>query len=263
MAANRLGFKHKKVQRLRRLIRQQSLREAEGVFVAEGIKLLSEALASGVDVEGIYLAPGAPADLEDLARRSGVRIHLLDEGVMERTAGTVTPQPVVSVVKAPVASLDALAGASAVAVLVDVRDPGNAGTILRSAEASGVGAVVFCEGSVDPFNPKTVRSSAGAIFHVPVVKNEPVDAVLRALRNSAVAAVGTAGDAPNLYDQFDMTKPVAIFVGNEANGLPAAVQQRLDSTVSIPIEGRSESLNAGVAFAVVAFEMARQRRAAK
>lgn len=262
MAANRLGFKHKKVQRLRRLVRQQSFRESEGVFVAEGVKLFEEAASSGSDIESAYIALDSAISPTEIAERGRCRVHVLDEGVIERIAGTVNPQPIVTVVKTATKQLADLS-ADSVAVLVDVRDPGNAGTILRSAEASGIGAVVFCDGSVDPYNPKTVRSSAGAVFHVPVVTGVAVGDVIERMAELRVPTIGTAADATTSYSDADLSKPCAVLVGNEANGLSSEVQARLAHNVSIPIVGRSESLNAGVAFAVVAFEMARQRRAAR
>ena len=166
--AEGLDYKHKKVQRLRKLVRKREFRAAEGVFVLEGYKLLEEALAAGASVEAVYLAPGALHRAIDDAVDAGVRVHPLAAGVLERVTDAVSPQPVVAIARTPSWSVDVLKDVSSVLLLVDVRDPGNAGTILRSAEAAGIGAVVFCEGSVDVFNPKTVRSRPGRCSACPV-----------------------------------------------------------------------------------------------
>jgi TrmH family RNA methyltransferase len=158
-------------------------------------------------------------------------------------------------------SLDALARDGVVVVAVDVRDPGNAGTLVRSAAAAGARGVVLCEGSVDLYNPKTVRATAGAMFRVPVVTSVDVNEALRALGAEGrrrLAAVARAGDD---YTTVDLTAPVALVVGNEAHGLPVDLAE-IDGSVSIPMPGATESLNVGVATAVLCFEAARQARAA-
>lgn len=132
--------------------------------------------------------------------------------------------------------------------------------MIRTADASGVGAVVCCEGSVDPTNPKTVRSSAGSLFHVPVVAGGPPEAVLAALRGWGFTTVGTLVHNGLDYTTFDWKQKVAVVFGNEASGLGPSVVDALDATVSIPMAGRAESLNVGVSAAVLCFEAMRQRR---
>jgi TrmH family RNA methyltransferase len=172
----------------------------------------------------------------------------------------VTPQPVVAVVPYVDLPLASLRGASMLVVAVDIRDPGNAGTILRSAEAAGAGGVVCCGGSVDVFNPKTVRASAGSLFHVPVVAGgSPVD-VLQEVATWGVERLATVADGGRDYADVDLTRPLAFVLGNEAHGLPADLASEIDATVTIPMLGRTESLNVGMAAAVLCFEAARQRR---
>ncbi|HVM41629.1 MAG TPA: RNA methyltransferase, partial [Acidimicrobiia bacterium] len=142
-------------------------------------------------------------------------------------------------------------------VLVDVREPGNAGTIVRGAEAAGATAVVFCRGSADPFAPKVVRASAGALFHVPVVVGGEPGEVLDVLAQRGVRRLGTAVNAGVSYTELDWTVPTAIVVGNEAWGLPPTAP--VDAMVTIPMPGRSESLNVAMATAILLFEAARQR----
>jgi TrmH family RNA methyltransferase len=260
MSEASLDYKHKKVQRLRKLVRKRDLRLAEGVFVIEGYKLLEEALGSGAFIEAVFTAPGADHPSIDQALQAGVRVHRLDDGVIERVADAVTPQPVMAVVRSSRWSMNVLADVTSVVVLVDVRDPGNAGTIMRSAEAAGIGAVVFCDGSVDVFNPKTVRSSAGAVFRLPCLQGVSPTEVLQYLRSEEFLIFGTAGSGETPYDEADFTRRSAIVLGNEAKGLRETVLGQMDQTVVIPIEGRSESLNVSMAAAVLCFEVARQRR---
>ncbi|HEY2430968.1 MAG TPA: RNA methyltransferase [Acidimicrobiales bacterium] len=232
----------------------------------EGATLLGEALDAGAPVESVYVAPRPAGDPEppEVARawQAGVRVHDLGPGVLERVAGTVTPQPVLAVVGMVDGGLEALAASGPVVVCVDVRDPGNLGTVLRSAEAAGAAGVICCDGTVDVYNPKCVRASAGALFHVPVVAGGSAVSVLAALAASGRRRLGAAVGSGEPYTSADLAGPVALVLGNEAGGLPAEVAPELDGYVHIPIEGRSESLNVGMACAVLCFEAARQRHLA-
>lgn len=252
--------RHQKVQRLRRLLGRRSTRQAERVFVAEGTKVVSEALAAGVTPEGVYLAPDAPDDVVTLAEASGARVYVLAPGVLERVADTVAPQPILAVLPYVDVALETLADASFLVVCIDVRDPGNAGTVLRSAEAAGADGVVCCGGSVDVYNPKTVRASAGTLFHIPVVAGgDPVE-VLERIGYWGIRRMGAAARTGADYTTLDLTGRVAFVLGNEASGLPDVVAPVLDGEVAITMAGRAESLNVGMAAAVLCFETARQRR---
>ena len=260
--ASTLALRHQKVQRLRRLLSRRSAREAERAFVVEGAKVLSEALDAGVAIESVYLAAGASEEVASRAYDAGARIFELAPGVLERVAGTVTPQPVMAVVPFVDRPLADLRGANLSVVAVDVRDPGNAGTILRSAEAAGADGVLCCEGSVDVYNPKTVRASAGSLFHVPVVAGgDPVE-VLQTMASWGVRRLATSVTDGRDYSEVDLTGPIAFVLGNEANGLAPELDELVDERVTIPMAGRSESLNVGMAAAVLCFEAARQRRLA-
>ena len=261
-----LAYRHQKVQRLRRLSSRRSAREAEHAFVAEGSKVLGEALAAGAPVESVFVAPEGLTDpVVAAAYERGARVHELAPGVLERVAGTVTPQPVVGVVGYVDVELNELrdrAQRSFLVVCVDVRDPGNAGTVMRSAEASGAAGVIFCDGTVDVYNPKTVRASAGSLFHVPVVAGGNPLEVPDAMASWGVRRLMTVAQTGTPYDAVDLTGPIAFVLGNEAHGLPPAVSDHIDATVTIPMIGRSESLNVGMAAAVLCFEASRQRRTA-
>jgi TrmH family RNA methyltransferase len=257
-----------RVRRIRRLLAQRSARRSEGAFVVEGTNVLEAALDGEADIEALYAAPEAESEcpaLLDRAGRRGIIVHRLGPGVLERVAGTVTPQPVLAIARRRPPALADLTAAGEGAeprllvVGVDVRDPGNGGTLIRSAEAAGAHGVIFCRGSVDVTNPKTVRASAGALFHVPVVEGcdpQEVLGVLGDLGLQRIAAVAHGGERP---DRVDLARPVALVFGNEASGLPAEVLAGVDTAVTIPMPGRSESLNLGMAASILLYEARRQR----
>lgn len=249
---------------------RRSAREDEGRFVIEGVNLLEEALAAGATIEAVYVggewAQGSHDRLSGLLERcprTGAQVFELEPGVLARVAGTVTPQPVIAVVETPVFELAGLKAASPqlVVVCVDVRDPGNAGTVARSAWAAGADAVVCCEGTVDLWAPKAVRSSAGAVFHVPIVSAGPAAEVLAEIGEWGLRRLGTVSEGGVDYAAEDLTGRVAFVFGNEAAGLPlGGLRTHLDGLVGIPMARGAESLNVGMAAAVLCFEVARQRR---
>lgn len=248
--------------------------------MVEGVKVVGEALASGMEIESVYVdrsgsPDGAVDSLLEAAYAAGSRVFDLAPGVLARVADTVSPQPVMAVVRhmdVPLAALrraaadgagaGADAGADLVVVCVDVRDPGNAGTVLRSAEAAGATGVVCCDGSVDLFNPKTVRASAGSLFRLPVVAGGDPAEVLAELGSWGLSRLASTPRGGASYSEVDLTGPVALVVGNEAHGLPGGLDTLIDGWLTIPMAGRAESLNAGMAAAVLCFEAARQRRLA-
>ena len=224
--------------------------------MVEGSKLLAEAVAAGAVIEEVFVAPGASVP-------DGFRVSQLEPGVLEKVADTVSPQPVLAVVRAVDVPVDAVAEADWIVIAADVRDPGNAGTLLRSAEASGAGAVLFCDGSVDVYNPKTVRASAGSLFHVPVVSNGDPAEVLEQVSRWGMARLGTVAAGGTDFTSADLgTRRVALVFGNEAWGLAPELETLVDEHVTITHVGRTESLNVGMAASVLCFEVARQRRSA-
>jgi len=235
------------------------VRQAEGVFVAEGVTLLREALATGHRPEAVFHAPDADPALLALAFDAGAAVFGLADNVMESIADAVTPQSVCAVMPAVDVPLEALPPGGFVVVGVDVRDPGNAGTLLRSAAAAGAAGVVFCAGCVELGNPKTVRATAGALFHVPVVTGPAVHDVLAVLGAAGRRRLGATSHGGEDYTSVDLTGAVALVVGNEAHGLPEALTG-LDGRITIPLPGPVESLNVGVAASVLCFEAARQAR---
>jgi TrmH family RNA methyltransferase len=263
--AELIGARHHTMQRLRRLSRRRSARSDEGAFVIDGPTLLAEALEAAVPVTDVVAAPACPAGLVDRAARAGAVVHHARQDALDRVVDTVTPQSVAAVARfsdrdpADVAA----AGEPLTLVLVGVADPGNAGTLLRSAEAAGAGAALFCDGSVDPYGPKCVRSSAGSVFRLAIAREAESGAALAALVARGIRTVATLARGAPPYDTVDLRGPVALVLGNEAHGLPATVAEgAIDAAVSIPMAGRTESLNVAMAGTVLCFEVLRQRRAA-
>lgn len=235
---------------MRRLAGRRTSRSEEGAFIVEGAVLVAEAVDAGWRVIEQFVAPGA----EPVIGAGTVR-HLAS-GVMDKIATTETPQPVLAVVERAFAGREVLDNAGFVVVADGIADPGNLGTMLRSAEAAGADCVVLTPGTVDPSNPKVVRSSAGALFRVPVVENLNLDELSRA----GIVRLGTSSHHGNSHTDTDLRRRVAIVLGNEAHGM--SDDAAVDEWITIAHAGRSESLNVAMACTVLCFEVARQRRSA-
>jgi TrmH family RNA methyltransferase len=256
------------VQHLRRLSGRRRLRQAEDRFVVEGSKLLAEALDVGAVIEAVFIdaaaASGAERDLAEACARAGADVLELQPGVLARACDTVTPQPIAGVVRTvDVAWADLWdLRPDLVVICAEVRDPGNLGSIIRAAGAAGAGAVICCTGSVDMYNPKAVRASAGVLFRVPVVAGVSAQEALSEVGEWGLQRWGTAAHAGLAYTEADLVAPAALVLGNEAFGLPDDVAALLDGTLRIPMSGGIESLNVATAAAVLCFEAARQRATA-
>ena len=214
-------------------------------MVVEGESLLAQAVDAGWSVEAQFVAPGGTAVECDAP------VYRLAPNVIERVATTDTPRPVMAVLRRLDCSLPP--HPTFVVLCEHLADPGNAGTIIRSAEAAGADGVVFTLGSVDPFGPKVIRSSAGSVFRVPIVVGD-----LESVRAAGMRLLATSSHRGTVYSDADLRQPLALVVGNEAHGLPDDVV--VDEWVTIPHHGPTESLNVAMATAVLAFEVARQRR---
>jgi RNA methyltransferase, TrmH family len=242
-----------RVKELRKLSRR-SVRTQRRLFLADGPKAVAGALEAGC-VEEVFARPGA--ELPDLPE--GVRLTWVDERALASLSDSVTPAGVVALcrfVDVPVA--EAVAGARLVAICADVRDPGNAGTVIRCADAAGADGVVLAGSSVDAYNPKTVRASVGSLFHLPLAVEPSAEAAVRAAKDAGltVLAADGAGEV-GLYDA-PLGGLTAWLFGNEAWGLPEELAALADHRVAIPIHGRAESLNLSTAAALCLYESARR-----
>jgi TrmH family RNA methyltransferase len=262
-----------RVREARKLVRRAA-REKSRRFLAEGPQAVHEALveATGarpglvLEVFATAMAASRHATLLGQAARAGVPVELADDAAVASLSGTVTPQGLVAVCRSLTVPLgDALAGAPfLVAVLAEVRDPGNAGTVIRCADAAGADTVVLAGNAVDPHGGKCVRASAGSLFHLPVVSGVAIDQAIDALHDRGLGVLAADGAGPtDLDDAVDnglLAVPTAWLFGNEAWGLPEHVRQRADHVVRVPIHGRAESLNLATAAAVCLYASARAHR---
>ncbi len=261
-----LALHNQHVQRLRRLIGRRESRLGEGLVVVEGAKVLAEALDAGAVVDAVFVTPVAAGEPVLSRLAPGVPVHVVVDDVLGRVSDTKSPQPLCAIVRRTPDALAALEqglrhGGFAI-VAVDLRDPGNAGTLLRSAEAAGAVGVVLAGASVDVTSPKVVRSSAGALFHVPVVTGVALDEVVSAFAGWGVRvwAGVVRSDGSIDHDRADLIGPTALVVGNEARGLAADELALIELHLTIPMAGRTESLNVSMSATILAFEAARQRR---
>ena len=242
------------------MLARRSARIEEGLFVVEGAVLISEALRGDWDVLAQYRTAGASTvggcEADDF---------VLGEGVLERVASTESPQPNMALVSRRTASLAKLEVASTgnvspwVLFLDAVSDPGNLGTILRSAEAMGAAGVVLGSGSVDAFNPKVVRASAGALFHVPIVEGVTLGDV-KALGYRVLAT--SSHDQPNSQSLVDanLDGAVCVVLGSEAHGVSESSVPLVDGWLRIDHAGRAESLNVAMAATIINYEISRRRK---
>lgn len=260
------SLRNSRVSKARRLA-TRAFREADSKFLAEGPQAVREAIASG-NVEEIFITADAMSrhtTIVESARARGVEVLLASGEVVSALSGTVTPQGMVAVVRHLDQPLSGIAAdARLVVVLSHARDPGNAGTIIRAADATGADAIVLTNESVDPYNGKCVRASAGSLFHLPIVRGVTTESAIEQLRTRGLrilAADGTGShDLFDLRDSGALNAPTAWLFGNEAWGLPAEIRDLADEVVRVPIYGRAESLNLASAASVCLYASAQAQR---
>jgi RNA methyltransferase, TrmH family len=235
-------------------------RRREEPFLVEGPQAVGEALGH---LQRLFVTEAAAQRAGELiarAERAGVEIMAVSDTVLAGLAQTVTPQGLVGVAELPpVAAGEVLDGASLVVVLWEARDPGNAGTIIRTADAAGADAVVLTGDSVDPRNGKAVRASAGSLFHLPVVELSDWHEAASACRAAGLRLIAADARGAVIHTDLDLTAPSAVVLGNEARGLDPKVVADCDLVLRVPIHGAAESLNLAATAAVVLYEAARQR----
>ena len=228
-------------------------------FLAEGPNLVEAALRRGL-VSDVFATEDAAARFADLL--AGTPTQLVTERAAKALSDTVTPVGLVAVCTVPDADLEQVLadGPTLVAVPVGVSEPGNAGTIIRVADAMGADAVILAGPSVDPYNGKCLRASAGSIFSIPVIAEPDTDAVVAGLRDAGLQVLATVLDGSVSLDDVDLARPTAWLFGPEAHGLPADVVELATARVRIPMAGNAESLNIGSAAAICLYQSARASR---
>lgn len=239
--------------------------ETRGLAGIEGLKMLEEALRAGLRVATVFVAPGSERLVEALRLPAGTEILCLPKKLLDAAMTTETPQPVAALVEAPAWAWENLLGVRRgavplIVVLAGVQDPGNLGTILRSAEAFGATGVVSLPGTVSAWNPKAVRASAGSVFRVPLIAASADECFAR-VHGAEATILATVPSRAKAANKVNLAGATALLIGNEGNGVPAELLAHADALVTIPCPGPVESLNAGVAASVLLYEAARQRGA--
>lgn len=251
------------VVRARRLL-QRSLRETDQLFLAEGPQACREAAKSG-HVKELFLTEEALeryADIADAVSATGVTPTVCTVEVIEQFSSTVTPQGMTAVVKTWDTELAEVFKPSAklAVAMTAVRDPGNAGAVIRVADAAGADGIVFSKDSVDLFNPKVVRATVGSLFHLPISTGHELSDVIASAKANGMQVLAADATGVNLYQDVELSKPTLWVFGNEAWGIPSEVLDQVDQIVSIPIYGQAESLNLATASAVCLYASATAQR---
>jgi RNA methyltransferase, TrmH family len=264
-------------QRLRRVASRQNLlvKELRRAFyqdeatcdrlcAIEGVRLLEEAIRSGLRFRAVFFRQSSLGLADRLLPQIAAQVEtvLLPNEVFDSAVATETPQGVAALAKLRSFSLDDVLRPyqPLVLVLTGIQDPGNLGTMLRSAEAFSASGVLLGEGTVNPFNSKAVRASTGSVFRVPVVRIK-LEEVIPRLRHAGLRLLATSSHSGRPADQANLACPVVFFIGNEGSGLPRELISQMDETITVPHPGRVESLNAAVAASVLLYEAVRQRGA--
>jgi RNA methyltransferase, TrmH family len=234
----------------------------------EGLRVVEEAIRSGLKFQAVFFKDSAQNLAERLLPQIGSHVEtlLMPDKIFDGAVPSDTPQGVAALVRLRDFHVDDILErlqVGPVMVVVGLQDPGNLGTILRSAEAFGSAGVVLGEGTVSPFNAKVIRASAGSIFRLPVVLAKTAggtEGITAKLRAQSVRMIATSSHKGTPLDQARLTGPLAVFIGSEGSGLPRNLMAQVDELVAIPHSPQVESLNAGVAGSIVLYEAARQRR---
>ena len=251
------------VKELRRAFTQGELTE-QGDCAIEGLRIVEEAIRSGLRFDAIFFRETANNQIERLLPQIGAHVEtvVLPDKLFASVVPSESPQGVAALVRYPTLKLDdvlARAAVGPILLIVGLQDPGNLGTVLRSAEAFGAAGVLLGEGTVNAFNSKVVRGSAGSLFRLPVVPVKVAD-VFPLLKERGVHLVGTSSHKGTPLPEADLKRPLAVIIGGEGTGVPRDLMAKVDEVLAIPHAAEVESLNAGVAASIVLYEIARQRR---
>ncbi len=255
-----------KVKRLANLMKKKKARDEEKVYLVEGIRMFREVPKE--DLLEVYASESFYKKEEAVVRKilegTSVKEELLTDTVYAHVSDTKTPQGILCVVKQKDYKLPELLEngepRTQLMILEHLQDPGNLGTIFRTAEAAGVTGILMDKGCVDIYNPKTIRSTMGAIYRVPFLYTEELHKTMKELQNRGVKIYAAHLEDSVDYDVPDYTQATAFLIGNEGNGLTRETADLADQYIKIPMQGQVESLNAAVAATVLMFEAARQRR---
>jgi TrmH family RNA methyltransferase len=254
--------------RIKEAMRLREIKHARGEnrFVIEGPRIIETALDAGARIRDVFFTDRFGAKKEgravlNILQKKGANIFATTEHLLNKIADTETPQGIAAVVSYEMSSLESLRARKnpLYAVGDGIGEPGNLGTIIRTADAAGADAVILLEGTCDVFIPKVIRATAGSIFHIPIA-HAKAETLLRWLRDMGIRLVATSADAERSVFETKLEAPLALVFGNEARGVSKPIREAADLSLKIPIYGRAESMNVAIAAAVCLYEAARQRR---
>lgn len=236
-------------------------REKEKLFLIEGIKLIDEAIKAKYQIEDIIIEEESE-QIEVIQRilrdnKVNASITIVSRAIVNKLTDTETPQGVFAVLRRKEVTLENIMSKQSLLLLDEIQDPGNLGTIIRSADASGVEVIILGKGTVDLYNSKVLRSAMGSIFHLEIIEAD-LDEIIPMLQQNQFKIVGSSPYAEKSYFDVDLASKLAILIGNEARGLAKERMEAVNQMVSIPIKGRAESLNAAIATALLLYERVRQ-----
>jgi TrmH family RNA methyltransferase len=253
-----------RVKYLNKLYRSRTRRK-EGVFVLEGKRLIEAALAGGADFLEVFLTPAffKAAENKDLISnlKKCSEVILIEKNLLEKTASTVNPQGIIAVVNEAVfKGGEFFSSADKILLLDRIQDPGNMGTMIRTAAGAGFDGIIALKGSVDIYNQKVIRATMGAIFSIPIWQKLSKEDFFKEIKAAALnyELVAADLDAKKYYFEYEYSSKLILMIGNEANGLDKDLLEKADSKIKIPLSGEIESLNAAQAAAVIAFEISAQ-----
>lgn len=249
------------VKNLQQLLKKSKVRNEQDVFLVEGIKLFQEAPKH--KIRKVYLSRKLYEEKgRELLSGRNTEATVLEDHVFSAVSDTRTPQGILCVVEQYHYRLEDMTSGKNphLLLLENLQDPGNLGTIMRTAEGAGADGVILSSDSVDLYNPKTIRSTMGSIYRMPFLYTDNLERMISVLRERGVHTYAAHLDGKNSYDQEDYQKGCAFLIGNEGNGLSEKLSRRADTWIRIPMHGKLESLNAAVAASILMYEVCRQRR---
>jgi RNA methyltransferase, TrmH family len=241
-------------------------REEKSLFFVEGVRIVEEAIKENADVRYSvltedFISCAENADLPGKLEKMGCRNYIVSDKLFKEISDTETPQGILAVIGMKQQDLESMVIKDSLFVILDsLRDPGNMGAIIRTADAAGFTGVLISRGCVDVYNPKVLRSTMGSIFHIPVFYCEDIIAAIKSIKGKGIKIYASHLMGESSIFETDMTAGTAIIVGSEAEGISSEAAAAADMLVSIPMCGRAESLNASVAAGIIMYEAVRQRR---
>ncbi|SES76966.1 23S rRNA (guanosine(2251)-2'-O)-methyltransferase RlmB [[Clostridium] polysaccharolyticum] len=250
-----------RIKNISKLLKSSKERKEKGVFIVEGIKMFLEAKKLGLIVKAYFSESLFKDWVQDINFKE-IDYEVVDDKVFREISDTITPQGVVAIVRMAKIQLDDLFDTESMCLvfLENLRDPGNLGTIVRTAEGAGISAIILSKESVDIYNPKVVRSTMGSIFRMPVLYVDDIRMAMKKAQEAGTVLYAAHLKGRKFYDEVTYEKKVGIVIGNEANGLTKETADQADCYIKIPMSGQVESLNAAVATSIIMYEVYRQRR---